>query len=151
AAWTVGVSAGLPWPLRPAAAIAMVAGTLAVGWEVVSFPFVFYRSFALDRKYGLSSEPVTRWLADHVKALALGLVLTFGAALAVYGAIHLSPDHWWFIAAALFALVGIVISCLAPIWLLPVFYRVRPLDRDALRERLMRLSARAGVPVLGTF
>jgi len=150
-AWAVGASSGLAWPLRPALAIALVAGALALGWEVLSFPFVFYRSFVLDRKYGLSSEPVATWLADHLKALALGIVLTFGAALAVYAAIHLSPDRWWFIAAAVFAIVAIVISGVAPIWLLPIFYRFKPLDRDGQRERLLTLSSRAGVPVLGAF
>ena len=34
---------------------------------------------------------------------------------------------------------------------MPIFYRFRPLDRDSLRERLMTLSRRAGVPVLGAF
>src|SRR4051812_19120423 len=62
AAWAVGVSSSLFWPARPIAAIALFAGVLALGWEVVSLPFVFYRSFLLDRKYGLSSEPLTAWL-----------------------------------------------------------------------------------------
>jgi len=151
AAWAVSVTAGLTWPLRPALAVALVVGALGLGWEVVSFPFVFYRTFVLDRKYSLSSEPVTAWLTDHLKALALGIVLILGAAFAVYAAMHLSPNRWWFIAAALFALVAIVVSRLAPTWLLPMFYRFRPLDRDALRERLLTLSERAGVPVLGAF
>ena len=34
---------------------------------------------------------------------------------------------------------------------MPLFYRFRPLDRETLRERLMTLSRRAGVPVLGAF
>jgi STE24 endopeptidase len=34
---------------------------------------------------------------------------------------------------------------------MPLFYRFRPLDRETLRERLMTLSRRAGVQVLGAF
>ena len=56
------VPAPLAWPLRPVAAIALFTGAVALGWEVVSLPFVFYRSFLLDRKYGLSSEPLPQWL-----------------------------------------------------------------------------------------
>src|SRR5262249_29467788 len=78
-AWrTTTLASSLVWPLRPVAAILLVAGVVAAGWELLSFPFVFYRSFLLDRKYGLSSEAFTCWLADHLKALALGLVVTFG-------------------------------------------------------------------------
>jgi STE24 endopeptidase len=149
--WTVGVSARLVWPLRPLLAIALFAGVLAIGWEVLSFPFVFYRTFLLDRKYALSSEPVTTWLADHAKALALGLAFTLGAAGAVYVAIWLSPARWWLIATASFTGVAVAISRLAPVWLMPLFYRFQPLDRERLRERLLALSERAGVPVLGAF
>jgi Zn-dependent protease with chaperone function len=150
-AWTVALAAGVAWPVRPILAVAIFSGVLAIGWEIVSFPFVFYRSFLLDRKYGLSSEPVSTWLVDHLKALALGLGLTVGAAIAVYAAMRASPNWWWLIAAAMFLVVAIAISRVAPIWLMPLFYRFQPLDREALRERLVTLSTRAGVPVLGVF
>jgi STE24 endopeptidase len=151
AAWAAALSRGLFWPLRPALAIALVAGALALGWEALSFPFVFYRSFLLDRKYGLSSEPAATWFADHGKALLLGLTFTIGAAIAVYAAIDVSPGRWWLIATAGFAIIAVLISQIAPIWLMPLFYRFQPLERDELRARLLALSARAGVRVLGAF
>ena len=40
---------------------------------------------------------------------------------------------------------------LAPVLLLPVFYSVKPLDRDALRLRLLALAERAGARVLGAY
>ena len=46
---------------------------MALGWELVSFPFVFYRNFLLERKYGLSSRAARTWLGDHLQALGLGL------------------------------------------------------------------------------
>src|SRR5207248_3242108 len=85
-----------------------MAAVLALGWEALAFPFVFYRTWLLDRKYGLSSEPVTAWLADQAKALALALVFAVGAAVAVYVSIRLSPQRWWLIAAVLFVAVAIV-------------------------------------------
>jgi Zn-dependent protease with chaperone function len=149
--WTRAAFAGWPRPAARLLAVACSAGALALGWEILSFPFVFYRSFLLDRKYGLSSEPAATWLADHLKALALGFGLTLAAAVAVYGAMRLSPRWWWLIGTALFAAAAAGISRVAPIWLLPIFYRFQPLDREGLRERLLTLSARAGVTVLGAF
>jgi STE24 endopeptidase len=151
AAWAVAVSRGLSWPLRPALAVALSAGALALGWEILSLPITFYRSHLLDRKYGLSSESLGTWFGDHLKALALGLVLTLGAAIAVYATIRLSPDWWWLIATAVFIAAAVVLSRMAPVLLMPIFYRFRPLDREALSERLLVLSQRAGVPVLGAF
>ena len=151
AARAAGLAAGLPWPARPVLAVLLVAAAIALGWECLSFPFVLYRGFLLERKYGLSSEPLGRWLSDHAKALGLGLALTLASAVAVYWTIWLSPGRWWLIAAALFVLLAVVISRIAPIWLMPIFYRFQPLDREALRERLLALSARARVQVLGVF
>jgi STE24 endopeptidase len=44
-----------------------------------------------------------------------------------------------------------VLARLAPVLLLPLFYRFTPLERPALTERLLALSKRAGVPVLGVY
>src|SRR6186713_3239622 len=83
AGWARGVTGRLSWPLRPALAVALYGGTLAMAWEVISLPFAFYGGFLLDRKYGLTSESVGTWLRDHAKAVALALVLGLGAALAI--------------------------------------------------------------------
>jgi STE24 endopeptidase len=151
AVWAAALASGRFWPLRPVLAVAVYTGVLALGWELLSLPFTFYRTFLLDRKYGLSSESVGTWLADHGKALALGLGLTLASAVAVYATMWISPQRWWLIATLLFILLAVGIARMAPTWLLPIFYRFRPLERETLRERLLAVSARAGVPVLGAF
>jgi STE24 endopeptidase len=40
---------------------------------------------------------------------------------------------------------------LAPVLLLPLFYTVKPLERDTLRHRLLALADRAGARVLGAY
>ena len=141
----------LPWLIARPLSVVLFIGVMALGWELASLPFVFYRTFLLERKYGLSREPLSAWAGDHLKALGLGLLLTIGAALAVYATIDAVRELWWAVTAALFAVAGIMLSRMAPVLLLPIFYRVRPLDRETLRERLMTLSRRAGIPVLGAF
>jgi len=143
--------ASLSWPIARPLSLAVFITVLALGWELVSLPFVFYRSFLLERKYGLSSEPLSTWVGDHLKALGLGLLLTIAAGLSVYGAIRVSGNFWWALSAGIFAGAGVLLSRIAPVLLMPLFYRFRPLDRETLRERLLTLSRRAGVPVLGAF
>jgi STE24 endopeptidase len=104
---------------------------LTLGCEIASLPFVFYRAFLLERKYGLSSEPLSTWLQDHVKALGLGLLFAILAGFAVLAAIRVAGDSWWILAAGLFFVAALFLSRVAPI--------------------LLTLSKRAGVPVLGAF
>ena len=154
-AWlaTRAISAGdvLGSPLDRILSIVVFITVLAIGWEIVSFPFVFYRTFYLDRKYGLSSEPAPTWLNDQCKALGLGLALTIVAGIAVYGTMATAGRWWWLAAGGLFSVAALLLSRIAPVMLMPLFYRFRPLDREALRERLLTLSTRAGVRVLGAF
>lgn len=138
-------------PLARPLSIVIFVAAIALGWELLSLPFVFYRNFLLERKYGLSSEPLSTWARDHAKGLALGLVLTLAAGLVVYGMMAVSRSFWWVLTAALFGVAAVLLSRIAPIVLMPLFYRFRPLDRETLRERLLTLSRRAGVPVLGAF
>ena len=74
-------------------------GVVALGWELVSFPFAFYRAFLLERKYGLPPERLATWLEDHAKALGRGFALTTIAGLAVFGAMALAGDSWWIVGA----------------------------------------------------
>jgi STE24 endopeptidase len=144
AAWSRDVAGG-------AIGVGVFTSVLALGWEILSFPIVFYGSFLLDREYGLSSERFGTWAADHLKALGVGFVLAVGAAMAVYGSMGLWRDRWWIVDTGVFVAVAIVLSRLAPVVLLPLFYRFTPLAKESLRDRLLALSTRAGVAVLGVF
>jgi len=119
--------------------------------ETGSLPIAFYSGFAVEHRYGLSTERAGGWLLDQVKAFAIGLLLACGGVAIVYWWIRLAPDWWWLAAGAVFALLIVGLTNLAPILLLPLFYRVKPLDRESLRARLLALADRAGARVLGAY
>jgi STE24 endopeptidase len=132
-------------------AVSIYVTILVVLQETLTFPLSIYQGFLLERRYGLSLEPFVGWLGDHAKAVGLGLVLSVAAAEAVYLSLWLSPAWWWLLSAAVFVLATAGLATIAPVVLLPIFYRFTPLERDSLRSRLVSLSARAGVPVLGVY
>lgn len=150
-AWAFGLFGSLPPLPGRALGVALVVLAVACGLELVSVPFEFYRGFIIDRQYGLSSEPLGMWVGDHLKGLGIGLLLSGMAGVTVYGSMRFAGAAWWIVSTLLFAAAAIVLSQLAPVLLMPIFYRFRPLDRDVLRDRLLQLSQRAGVPVLGVF
>jgi STE24 endopeptidase len=132
-------------------ALALFVLPAALLAELAALPLAFYRGFLLELKYGLSRETAGGWLADHAKGVALRTALALAASFVLYGAIRQSPDWWWASAAAVFAAAMILLTNLAPVLLLPLFYRFRPLDRETLKERLLALAARAGAPVVGVY
>lgn len=131
--------------------VAVYVLVLALLQEAVALPIAFYRSFLLERRYGLSSEPLAAWLGDHAKASALGLGLALAGAVFVYFTLGASPRWWWLISAVVFMAAMGGLAKITPVVLLPIFYTFTPLGRESLRVRLVALSARAGVPVLGVY
>jgi Zn-dependent protease with chaperone function len=138
-------------PSSAPATVVAFALLLLLAAELGSLPLAFYRSFLLERRYGLSNAPLRVWLTDRVKGLALGLVLGMLAAAIVYVTIARWPRWWWAVSAASFIVAIVLLARLAPALLLPIFYSFKPLDRPSLRSRLEALSARAGLPVLGVY
>jgi STE24 endopeptidase len=151
AALATRAAGALPAALAPAGAVAAFVGILAAGYELISFPIAAYRGWFLERRYGLSAESLGEWLRDHAKGFGVGLVLAIGAAFVLYGCIHAAGRWWWAAAAAAFSAVAVLLALAAPVVLMPLFYRFAPLEREALRDRLLALCREAHVPVLGVF
>jgi STE24 endopeptidase len=137
---------GIPWLTLVAYVIA-----LAMAYELVQLPLSYYKGVTLERRYGLSTQPVANWWIDQAKAGLLGLALTVAGAAIVWGLLRWSPERWWIAATACFAVVLVALAQLAPVLLMPLFYDFKPLDRAALAERLESLATRAGARVLGVF
>jgi STE24 endopeptidase len=124
---------------------------LGVLSEAIQLPLAFYMGVTLERRYDLSTQTIRAWWIDHLKAGAIGLAFAAVAAVVVWHLLRVSPEWWWLIAAAAFSAVTIALAQLAPVVLLPIFYEFKPLDRPALRDRLVALAERAGARVLGVF
>jgi STE24 endopeptidase len=145
-----GVSGAQP-NTYSALAVALYVLLVAVVHEVITFPLAFYQGFLLEQRYGLSKESPRGWLADRVKAALLALALSTGAAEVIFLSMRVSTKWWWALTSGLFMIAIAALTRVAPVLLLPLFYRFTPMSRESLRNRLVSLSQKAGVPVLGVY
>jgi STE24 endopeptidase len=131
--------------------VVVLTAILIVILQVVEFPFAYYQGHLLEHRYGLSTQSAGRWLADHGKGFLLGLVLAVAGTSIVFFTLRNWPVQWWWISAVVFATAMIGLAQLAPVVLLPIFYKFKPLDRPALVDRLMTLATRARTDIVGVF
>ncbi len=143
------IAALLNLPVVPAAVVYFVILILAYG--VIMMPLTYYRGFVLPRRYGLSKQDVTDWLSDLIKSGALMLFLGAGVVAAGYWFITAASQTWWLFAWIFFAIVSLLLSVLAPVVIVPIFFKMKPLDDAGLRVRLERLTERAGIKVGGIY
>jgi STE24 endopeptidase len=124
---------------------------LAVGLGIIMMPLTCYQGFILPRRYGLSNQRLGAWLADRAKASALGGLLALVIVIAVYWLLDRFPGIWWLWAGILLFLLILLLTRLTPTLLLPIFFKMEPLDDEELRQRLMNLAKRAQAQVAGVF
>lgn len=143
-------TAAAAWTPRAWLQLIVVLGALALGWRLLTLPLAWLGGYWLPRRYGLLHQPFSRWLWDGAKAAAIGGTLALAGAELAYALLRVTA-WWWLWSSLAFVGVTVLLTLVAPVWLLPLFYRLVPLAEGPLRVRLVALAARAGVPVLGVW
>lgn len=124
---------------------------LILGYEIIIAPIGYYSGFILPHRYGLSTMTLKGWLGDLFKGLVLGLVLESLAIELVYALLASQPETWWLWVALVLLFFSVVMANLAPVLILPLFYKFTALPEGDLTKRLLALAERAHTRVRGVF
>ena len=124
---------------------------LVIGYEVLTSPLSYYNGFVLPHRYGISTQKLRGWLADLGKGGALSLVFGAAAVAVIYWLLLDFPTLWWLLAWGAMLVVSILMSIIAPVFLVPLFYKVKPLEDLDLKSRLEQLAQKAGARIHGIF
>ncbi len=117
----------------------------------VSLPLAIFAGHVLEHRFRLSNQSFVAWLWRYAKrnilAIGFGLVMFLG----LYWVIWLTGPIWWLVAAAGFFVVSVVLGQLAPVIILPLFYRIERLDSPELTQQFERLAAGTGLAIEGVY
>ena len=154
AGWSQTLQAALSgWTSNPwlqVAAFAMIFGGV---YFLINLPLSYYSGFVLPHLFEMSNESFSGWVIDQLKSLGLSAVLGGILIEVVYAVLRLSPEWWWLWVAGIMLVFTVLLANLAPVLLMPVFYKFVPLGEEHadLVERLLRLAERAQTRVQGVF
>ncbi len=124
---------------------------LFVAAFIIGLPLSYYSGYTLPRRNGVSTQSLRGWLADEAKGLALGLVFEIVAVVGVYALLAASPRWWWLWAGGALLCVTALLANLAPVLLMPLFYKLTPLPDGDVRRRALALAERAHTRVRGIY
>jgi STE24 endopeptidase len=126
-------------------------GIVMLAHILVSLPLSFYSHYVVEHQFGLSNQTKRRWVRNwalsNVLTLALGVALNVG----LFWIIWHTGTYWWLIAAAAFFVVSIVLGQLAPVLIVPLFYKVEPIENAELDARMKRLAEGTGITIEGVY
>ncbi len=122
---------------------------LGMALTLIGFPSSF-AGWRIERHFGLSKQKFGSWIGDQAKGLALGSVLAFVVLSALYFIVTKVGDLWWMVAGIFFFAFSVLLAQLAPL-LIPLFFKLKPMETSPLKERLLALCQSQGVRVEEVF
>ncbi len=132
----------------------VVAGYLVIvlaATALLGLPLSYYGGFVLPHRYGLSTQSLRSWVADDLKGSAISLPIALAAVEFTYALLALTPDSWWLWTGLAVLVFTVLLANLAPIVLVPIFYKLTPLPDGDVRTRALALAERARTRVRGIY
>jgi STE24 endopeptidase len=151
--WLTGLSVWLrdaliAWGLtNPWALTGVYVLILIVASTLIFLPLGYWTGFVLPHRYGLSTQTIGGWLKDQGKVLGLEIVLGIPIVQVIYGLLRTQPDTWWIWGAGLMLVITLIFGALGPVVLVPLFYKLKPLEDEALIARVEKLAEKTGTRV----
>jgi len=126
----------------------MILGIVA---ELLSLPLSFYSGYILEHKFSLSNQTLWDWILDELKGIGIGALIGIFLGEILYFLLREYPLYWWLIGGAVFAGITVILANLAPVLLMPLFFKFKPLDDEDLKNRLLTLASRAITKIEGVY
>lgn len=109
---------------------------------LAGLPFTVYRTFVLEQRFGFNRMGPGTFVADQLKAWALGLLLGGAVAASVLWIMASAGTAWWVVGWAAWIAFSLLVTWAWPRLIAPLFNKFSPLEDHALRERIDALLAR---------
>ncbi|NQS92123.1 MAG: M48 family metallopeptidase [Chloroflexi bacterium] len=122
-------------------------------FTVLDLPLSYYTGFILPHRFQQSNQSRNDWVVDQLKGLLISGGLGAIMLEVIYLVLRLFPETWWLWTAGFLLLFNVLLTNLAPILLMPLFYKFSPLDEEdkTLGTSLLSLSEKAGISVMGVY
>ncbi|MCU7495940.1 MAG: M48 family metallopeptidase [Ignavibacteria bacterium] len=130
--------------------IAFVIAVSAAG-SILSFPVSYYQEFYLEHKFKLSNQTFGAWLWEGAKGTMVSGVIGIPLLPVFYYVLNRFGNLWWLPFAIILFLVSVVLARIVPVLIMPLFYKITPLENEELKLRLEKLASEAGLKLKNVF
>lgn len=113
-------------------------------------PFELYQTFSIDKKFGFSTIDVKTYLLDQLKASLMFIVFGGLFLWALFWVIGYF-ENWWLLGFSMMFIVILFINMIYPIFIVPMFNKLTPLEDEHLKDAIEGLLAKAGLKSSGVF
>lgn len=134
------------WGLGTIATGLCYLGILYFGSWLISLPAEIYDTFVIEEKYGFNKTTPATFITDQLKGHLLTLILG-GPLLALVLWIFISVPVAWLWAWLAFTAFTLLLTYLAPTYILPLFNKFEPMPEGETRDAIMAMSRECDFPL----
>ena len=120
-------------------------------YDLIFLGLDFYSSFVLEHRFSLSNQTILNWIKQGIKKCLLSLALCIVAGEILYVFLRHFPNTWWLLVTAGWFLLTVVLGKIAPVLIIPLFYKCNPLGNESLKKTLLDLCTTCGVGIKRVF
>ncbi len=126
-------------------------GIIGFAAGIIFFPVNYYTEFHLEHKYNLSNQTFWKWIWEDLKSLLVSLVIGIPILLLFFYSLNKFLMLWWLPFAIILFVISVILARIVPIFILPLFYKITPLENEELKNRIQKLAKNAGIKVENVF
>lgn len=115
--------------------------------SALEFPLSVFSGFYLEHRYELSNQSFGAWFTTYLKKATLSFFFMAALLCGLYACIWKFEDKWWLVAWAGYTGVSYILGKLFPVLVVPLFYKYSEVEDGQLKERIVKLATRYGMPV----
>lgn len=120
-------------------------------YYILVFPLNFYQSFILEHQFRLTRQSLQSWFFDQLKGGIVAYIISIILLEVFYALIGFQPRNWWWITTLFWIFFSLVLAKLAPVIIIPLFFKYKKFSDEALRQRIIRLSEKMKLKILDVF
>lgn len=137
--------------VSPSLQMLLFALVVGVGQTVLTLPVSFVSGFIMEHRFGLSNQTFGRWAWERLKGLMVSAPIGIAVLLVLFYFLTHWGNSWWLPVAAILSLFSLVLARLAPTLILPLFYKLTPLEDGPMKDAILAQCARVRLHVNGIF
>jgi STE24 endopeptidase len=123
---------------------------LFISQNLISLPFDWHETFGIEEKFGFNKSTPATFIVDRIKGLFLAAIIGLPIIAGILWIFQEVPNAWiW--AWAFVTAVQLLLTYLAPTFILPLFNKFTPMPEGELRTKIEELGTSCGFPLEGVF
>ncbi len=119
--------------------------------SILIFPLTVYEDYFREHKYGLATQTFAPWFGDQLKNLCVNLILGGLLVTILFGIVRRLPRTWWIWGAAATYAFMILVVLIAPVYIIPIFNKVTPLNDPKIVDPILSMARANGIPVKNVY